>query len=188
MREPTFTEQARRAQLIDVTVELVAEHGYPGTSLARIAERAGITKAAVLYHFPSKNALVEAAQNHVLTAIVTEVGTAVDAAEPADAPAAYIRSMIGHLRTNPRHTRMLIEALTAAGQDARTAERSAARWTPLANLIATARAAQGRTAPIDLRTVALVIGGGLDAIVAESLTDPTYDTAADHEGDGAEVD
>ncbi|GAB3933543.1 TetR/AcrR family transcriptional regulator [Kribbella albertanoniae] len=174
MRERTFTEQARRTQLIDVTVELVAEHGYPATSLARIAEAAGITKAAVLYHFPSKNALVEAAYTHVLTALVTTVGTAVDAAAPAGGPAAYVRAMVGHLRVNPRHTRMIIEAMVNVTPEFASAE----RWSAVANLLTAARAARGLEGVVDVRTAALVIGGGVDAIVSESLTDPDYDTAA----------
>ena len=49
----TFTRRARKAQIIEMTIELVAEKGYAGTTLSGIAERSGITKAAVLYHFPA---------------------------------------------------------------------------------------------------------------------------------------
>jgi TetR/AcrR family transcriptional regulator len=34
--------------------------GYLGTSIARIAERAGVSKASVLYHYASKEALLDA--------------------------------------------------------------------------------------------------------------------------------
>ncbi|RKT84872.1 regulatory protein, tetR family [Saccharopolyspora antimicrobica] len=168
--ELTLTERARRRQLIEATVEQVAEHGYAGTSLARIAERAGITKAAVLYHFPSKDAVVRAAYEHVLTALVAEVAAAVEAAEPARGPAAYIRSMIGHLREHPRHTRMITEAMT---NDTAKHE-SAERWRPLAQILEAA----GPDPRTDLRTLAIIISGGIDAIVAEQLGDPAYDTAA----------
>lgn len=173
-RNLTFTEEARRAQLIDVTIELVAEHGYGATSLGRIAESAGITKAGVLYHYPSKQALVEAAHEGVLSELVTAVGAAVDAAGPADGPAAYIRSMVGHLRERPRHVRMLIEAITSVAPLAD----SKARWSAVADLVSAARAARGVDGEVELRTAALVIGGGIDAIVAESLSDPSYDATA----------
>ncbi|WUJ74920.1 TetR/AcrR family transcriptional regulator [Kribbella soli] len=173
-RNLTFTEEARRAQLIDVTTELVADHGYAATSLGRIAESAGITKAGVLYHFPSKQALVEAAHARVLSELVEEVGAAVDATGPADAPAAYIRAMIGHLRERPRHVRMIVEAMTSVAP----LTDSKARWSAVADLIATARDARGLTGEADLRSAALVIGGGIDAIVSESLRDPEYDAAA----------
>ncbi|MGZ0148738.1 TetR/AcrR family transcriptional regulator [Kribbella sp. WER1] len=173
-RNLTFTEEARRAQLVDVTIALVAEQGYAAASLGRIAESAGITKAGILYHFPSKQALVEAAHAQVLDALVAEVGAAVDAADPADGPAAYIRSMVGYFRARPRHVRMLVEAMTSVAP----LTDSEARWSAVADLVAAARAARGVTSAMDLRSAALVIGGGIDAIVAESLRDPEYDALA----------
>jgi AcrR family transcriptional regulator len=173
-RNLTFTEEARRAQLVDVTIELVADRGYAAASLGRIAESAGITKAGVLYHFPSRQALVEAAYQHVLAAVVATVGTAVGAAGPADGVSAYVRSMVGHLRERPRHVRTLIEAMTSVAP----LTDSKARWSAVADLLAAARAARGLTEPVDLRSAALLIGGGIDAIVAESLADPAYDAAA----------
>ncbi|GIJ78382.1 DNA-binding transcriptional regulator, AcrR family [Micromonospora phaseoli] len=172
--ELTLTERARRAQLIEVTIELVAAKGYAGASLAAIAERAGITKAAVLYHFPTKAAVVRAAHEHALSALVGEVATAVEAAGPEDGPAAYIRSMVGHLRKHPRHTRMIIEAMTHDEGD----HDPAARWRPLAELITVAGHARGASADGDARTTAIIIGGAIDAIVSEQLHDPDYDTAA----------
>ncbi|TCC27869.1 TetR/AcrR family transcriptional regulator [Kribbella speibonae] len=173
-RNLTFTEEARRAQLIDVTIELVAEHGYAASSLGRIAEKAGITKAGVLYHYRSKQALVEAAHEHVLSGLVATVGAAVEAAGPAEGPAAYIRSMIGHLRERPRHVRMIIEGITSGTSPAD----SEARWSVVAELVSAARAARGLPGELDARSAALLIGGGIDAIVSESLTDPSYDAPA----------
>ncbi len=41
-----------------VALELFAEHGYNGTSLRQIAQRLGMTKAAVYYHFKSKEEIL----------------------------------------------------------------------------------------------------------------------------------
>jgi AcrR family transcriptional regulator len=43
-----------REQIRDVALEMFAERGYDGTSLREIAERLGVTKAAVYYHFKTK--------------------------------------------------------------------------------------------------------------------------------------
>ena len=43
-----------REQIRVVALEMFAERGYAGTSLREIAERLGVTKAAVYYHFPTK--------------------------------------------------------------------------------------------------------------------------------------
>lgn len=169
----TFTEQARREQLVGVTIRLVAERGYADTSLSRIAERAGITKAAVLYYFGSKDALVQAALRHVLDAMVTAVGGAVEDAEPADRPAAYVRTMIAHLDGHPHHIRMIAEALTNQPQDL---DRSR-RWRDFAAIMKQARQARGLAGDRDLRSLAIIVSGGIDAIVGERLADPEYDTA-----------
>lgn len=40
-----------------VAAQLFARHGYEGASLQAIAERVGVTKQTLLYHYPSKDAL-----------------------------------------------------------------------------------------------------------------------------------
>jgi len=47
-----------RSRVQKVALELFAEQGYEKTSLREIAERLGVTKAALYYHFPSKEAIV----------------------------------------------------------------------------------------------------------------------------------
>jgi AcrR family transcriptional regulator len=47
-----------RARIQQVAVELFTEHGYDGTSLREIAERIDVTKAALYYHFKSKEDIV----------------------------------------------------------------------------------------------------------------------------------
>src|SRR6201997_3295524 len=50
------TDTRSRAQ--KVALELFAEQGYEKTSLREIAERLGVTKAALYYHFQSKEDIV----------------------------------------------------------------------------------------------------------------------------------
>ncbi|WP_435743167.1 TetR/AcrR family transcriptional regulator [Microbacterium sp. PMB16] len=171
---PTFVEQARRRQLVESTIALVAEHGYAATSLARIADAAGITKGAVLYHFATKDAVIAAAYEQVLNDLVVDVGAAVDAADVVSMPAAYVRSMIAHFARHPQHARMVFEALTSGRNEGPSRD----RWGPLADLLTDAHAASTRGTPIDARTLAIIAGGAIDAIVAEGVTDPAYDTAA----------
>src|SRR6202046_2989568 len=47
-----------RERIQAVALELFAEHGYEKTSLREIAERLGVTKAALYYHFKSKEDIV----------------------------------------------------------------------------------------------------------------------------------
>lgn len=47
-----------REQIRSVALELFAERGYDATSLREIAERLGVTKAAVYYHFRTKEEIL----------------------------------------------------------------------------------------------------------------------------------
>jgi AcrR family transcriptional regulator len=47
-----------RARIQQVALELFAEQGYERTALREIAERLGVTKAALYYHFKSKEDIV----------------------------------------------------------------------------------------------------------------------------------
>ena len=49
-----------RTLILQATVELLADRGFSGMSIRDISEKLGISKAAVFYHFPSKEAIVEA--------------------------------------------------------------------------------------------------------------------------------
>lgn len=179
MSRETFTERARRAQLVEVTVERIAEHGVARCSLARIAEAAGITKGAVLYHFATRDALVRAAYEHVLGVLTDAVGAAVDAAPgPAAAVDAYVTTMIEHLAAHPRHVRLLADTLgdPASGVDDR--DDRPARWGPLAGLVDAARDAGEYRHEVDARRLAVLLGGAIDGVVAERLADPGFDTTA----------
>jgi AcrR family transcriptional regulator len=50
--------RARRQAIVDAAVGLFATHGFRGTSVAAVAELAGVTDAGVLYHFHTKDELL----------------------------------------------------------------------------------------------------------------------------------
>ena len=52
-------------QIRSVATQLFARHGYEGVSLQAIAERVGVTKQTLLYHFPSKDVLRRAVLDQV---------------------------------------------------------------------------------------------------------------------------
>ncbi len=49
----------RKQQLIDATIDCIDKLGLSQTTLARIAERAGLSQGNVVFHFQSKEALLE---------------------------------------------------------------------------------------------------------------------------------
>lgn len=54
-----------RARILDEAVRVIAETGYAATTNAAVAEAAGITRGAMLYHFPTRETLLEAAIDHI---------------------------------------------------------------------------------------------------------------------------
>ena len=54
-------EETRRGQLIEVTIDSLAELGYVGTTLAQIAGRAGVSTGLVAHYFGDKDGLLDAA-------------------------------------------------------------------------------------------------------------------------------
>ena len=65
------SEQAAhtRQQVLDTAIELFAERGYDATSLQMIADRMGVTKAAVYYHFRAKADILLAISMPVMAAM-----------------------------------------------------------------------------------------------------------------------
>lgn len=57
--------RAMRSRLLEATVELLAERGWSGTTTTLVSKRAGVSRGAQLHHFPTKDALVLAAVEHL---------------------------------------------------------------------------------------------------------------------------
>lgn len=68
MPRPSATGAETRDRVLALAAELMKEKGYAGTSLREIAERLGVSKAALYYHFRSKDELVAALVAPALTA------------------------------------------------------------------------------------------------------------------------
>jgi AcrR family transcriptional regulator len=54
---PTFTERARREQIVDAAVAVLAREGYAKATFARIADQAGISPGLITYHFGTRDEL-----------------------------------------------------------------------------------------------------------------------------------
>lgn len=53
-----------REGALRAAIELIAEHGFASTSMAQVAEAAGISPSGLAHHFPSKMALLGAVLDH----------------------------------------------------------------------------------------------------------------------------
>ena len=66
-------EEDRRAQILRIATELFREKGYHGTSLEDIADRVGFTKPAIYYYFDSKEDLLFAIVERVVSRALERV-------------------------------------------------------------------------------------------------------------------
>ena len=70
-RPRTFTERARRAQIVDAAIETIAELGYARASFAQIARRAALSSTGLIsYHFAGKDELIA----EVIASIYSTIG------------------------------------------------------------------------------------------------------------------
>ena len=57
--------RATRQRLLDAAVDCLARLGWSGSTVAVVAERAGVTRGALQHHFPTREDLFTAAIEHV---------------------------------------------------------------------------------------------------------------------------
>lgn len=77
---------AMRERLLDATIDCLVEFGYAGTTVTRIAERAGVTRGAQVHHYRTKDDLVTAAVTHLAGKSAqfgwSQIARVADAADP----------------------------------------------------------------------------------------------------------
>lgn len=76
----------RKRQLIDATMECIDKLGISQTTLARIAERAGLSQGNVVFHFQSKEALLDQTLRFLNDEYLSNWQTALAATEPDPMP------------------------------------------------------------------------------------------------------
>jgi AcrR family transcriptional regulator len=99
----------RKEEILDVATRLFAERGYEGTSMNDVAERVGMRKASLFYHFATKDSLYEA----VLDRLVADVQQALEeiyasSGTYADRVDAVTDTMVRVLGSHPYAARLLL--------------------------------------------------------------------------------
>lgn len=65
--------EATRTALLEATIECLVDHGYAGTTTARVADLAGVSRGAQVHYFENKAALVAAAVDHLAHRRIDEI-------------------------------------------------------------------------------------------------------------------
>lgn len=188
MSEPATELGAKAAQsagtrrrLIDAASELFAEQGYAGTSILHIAERSGISRGSVAWHFGSKDGLLWAVVEDAFAqwetrVLVPDIGDAIGIAAVRAALSAHRRFLEGDTTRLRLFYVLLFEAI-GPRDDLRI--RFAQLHIHLRDLcehwIAAGQEVGEIRADVDPRAIVTVLIGALGGIAYQALVDPDLD-------------
>jgi AcrR family transcriptional regulator len=176
----TFTETARRAQIVAAAIDTIAELGYGQASLARIAETAGTSKGVIIYHFGGKDELIREVVSEVVAGGVAYMEPRIDA-EPTGAGKlrAYIESNLAFMRENRSRMVVIFEiALNARAADGSRLYDPSVQVAGVAELRQLLAYFQGTgefRADFDPYVMAMAIRSAINAVPAQLARDPALD-------------
>jgi AcrR family transcriptional regulator len=98
-----------RPRIVAKAIPLLARHGLEGITYQMVADRCGVSQSLIIYYFPTKYLLVEAAVHEVIAGVQARVAAAV---QPQDDALTRLRKHFRlHLHwavENPEHARILL--------------------------------------------------------------------------------
>ncbi|MFI6046738.1 TetR family transcriptional regulator [Nocardia sp. NPDC051321] len=179
----TFTEAARRAQIVEAAIEVIAEHGLPNASFAKIAQQAGLSSTGMIsYHFRGKNDLIREVADEIVRVntefVVSKLRReggftatlrayfAANLALPDEYPTHQraLASIVANARPDDPQTWGLIETVTEISRNQEEWLRDGQR--------------AGEFRAFDPAIMGLAIRSARDAAVARAGDDPDFDAAA----------
>ena len=173
----TFTETARRAQIVEAAIDTIAEVGYARASLARIGERIGISKGLIGYHFAGKDELIKQVASEIVEQMKAYMTLRI-LPEAESGPRflrAYIGSYLAFMREHRNQMVALVEIsrgnadgqqpIGGVDEDVRIFEQHLARFQ-----------AEGQLRPdFDPSVMALAIRAALNAVLLRLVHNPDLD-------------
>jgi AcrR family transcriptional regulator len=134
-------EPGARERLVVAAVDLFTEQGYDATTVAQIAERAGVTKSTFFRHFPDKRELLVAGQETLGRLLAEGIAEAPADAGPLAAVAAGLERAASAMGPVNRELGPRLKAAVAASAELQ--ERDALKSVSLAAAMTTALLARG---------------------------------------------
>lgn len=135
-----------RERLVLAAVDLFADQGYDATTVAQIAEKAGVTKSTFFRHFPDKRELLVAGQETLCRLLVEGITEAPEDAAPVDAIAAGLERASSAMGPMNRELGPRLKAAVAASTELQ--ERDALKSVGLAKAMTDALLARGVPDPV----------------------------------------
>lgn len=165
-------EPGARERLIVAAVDLFAEQGYDSTTVAQIAERAGVTKSTFFRHFPDKRELLAAGQEALSRLLAEGITEAPAGATPLEAVAAGLQRASDAMGPLNREIGPRLKAAVAASTELQ--ERDALKSVSMAAAMTAALTARG------VPGAAAALAGELGLLAFKRGYAEWADTDADH--------
>ncbi len=165
-------EPGARERLIVAAVDLFAEQGYDATTVAQIAERAGVTKSTFFRHFPDKRELLAAGQETLSRLLAEGITEAPAGATPLEAVAAGLQRASDAMGPLNREIGPRLKAAVAASTELQ--ERDALKSVSMAAAMTAALTARG------VPDAAAALAGELGLLAFKRGYAEWADTDADH--------
>ena len=134
-------EPGARERMVLAAVDMFTEQGYDATTVAEIAERAGVTKSTFFRHFPDKRELLVAGQEVLSRLLADGITEAPETASPLEAVAAGLVRASSAMGPMNRELGPRLKAAIAASAELQ--ERDALKSVGLAAAMTSALVARG---------------------------------------------
>ena len=110
----TFIEEARRKQIIEATIQTIAEFGFINASLSEIADQINVSKGVISYHFDGKDDLITETFRYIINLQESFRREKVDQeANPLDKIKTHILANIEFFKTYPTEVRAQMELISS---------------------------------------------------------------------------
>jgi TetR/AcrR family transcriptional regulator, fatty acid metabolism regulator protein len=174
----TFTQTARRAQLVDCAIASLVELGYQRTTVAEVGRRAGVSKGVVTYHFPARDDLIRAVVAEIFESIANHVGARTMKADAGAFVETYIWAWVDYYRTHRDYMVAVAEIWTSFrdrdGHPYFGLETIEPELAGVQQALAAGQADQ-RLGQFSTRVMAVTLKGALDALLTQLAADPDLD-------------
>ena len=139
-------EPGARMRLVQAAVDLFTEQGYDATTVAQIAERAGVTRSTFFRHFSDKREVLVAGQETLSRLLAEGIAAAPPDASPLEAIAAGL--VRASQEMGPANRALGARLQAAVATNAELQQRDALKSVGLAEAMTTALLARGVPATV----------------------------------------
>jgi AcrR family transcriptional regulator len=110
---------APRQRILDAALELLAEHGYEGTSLQQVADRVGLHKSTLFHHFKSKEELAREVFQNVAEQLLKRIEPIL-AEDPPNFESLLLalEASVDHFAAEPAAARLLMRLMVTSRGEA----------------------------------------------------------------------